>query len=265
MEHLIEPIKSIIDDASKIVMEIYNQDFAVYKKDDKSPLTLADMECNRIILDGLNAISNYPILSEEENNASWNDRKNWNKYWLVDPIDGTKEFIKKNNEFTINIALIVNGVPEFGVVAAPALGTTYFGIQGKGAWKIDNLGKQNSIKVDSSPKSTWKVVVSRSHVHENAIMLANSLPNSEIMAMGSSLKFCLIAEGTADLYPRFGPTSEWDTAAAQAIVEAAGGKVINFDFKPLRYNTKSSLINPGFIACSEINMSWSNFISAAFK
>lgn len=261
MEHFIDPIKTIVTEASNIVMDIYKQDFSVYKKNDESQLTLADLECNRIITKGLNAMSNYPILSEEGNDVAWEERRKWNQYWLVDPIDGTKEFIKKNDEFTINVALITNGVPVFGVVAAPALRTTYFGIQGKGAWKVDSLEKQYSIKVNAPPKSGWKVVISRSHVNKAAVQLANSLPESEIISMGSSLKFCLIAEGNADIYPRFNPTSEWDTAAAQAIVDAAGGKVINFDLNPLRYNTKSSLTNPSFIVCSKIDILWSTFIT----
>jgi 3'(2'), 5'-bisphosphate nucleotidase len=261
MEQFIEPVKTIITKASHIVMRIYKQDFSVFNKDDKRPLTLADLECNKIITEGLSAISNYPILSEEGNEIAWSERRKWNQYWLVDPIDGTKEFIKKNDEFTINIALITNGVPVFGVVAAPALNATYFGIQGLGAWKIDNHGKHHSIKVNPPPKSNWKVIVSRSHVNKKAVALfASSLPGSELITMGSSLKFCLIAEGNADIYPRFGPTSEWDTAAAQAIVTAAGGKVIDFELNSLRYNTKNSLVNPGFVVCSKIDILWSDFI-----
>jgi 3'(2'), 5'-bisphosphate nucleotidase len=265
MEQLIAPVSSIVSDASRVVMEIYEQEFSVYEKDDKSPLTLADLECNRIVTEGLNSISNYPVFSEEGKDVAWEERKHWNQYWLIDPIDGTKEFIKKNDEFTINIALVTKGVPIFGVVSAPALLTTYFGVKGIGAWKVDSNGKQCSINVNAPPKTGWKVVVSRSHVNKAAVQLANSLPESELISMGSSLKFCLIAEGNADIYPRFGPTSEWDTAAAQAVVDAAGGKVISFDLNPLRYNTKSSLINPNFIACSKLDIQWLSIIKQYLK
>jgi 3'(2'), 5'-bisphosphate nucleotidase len=258
MEDLLTPLREIIFNASNAVMKIYEQDFSVYEKEDKSPLTEADLEANKIITDGLQKISEYPILSEEGKNIPWIERKKWHRYWLVDPIDGTKEFIKKNDEFTINIALIENGAPILGVVAAPALEKLYVGIIDKGASVYDNFVEHREIKVSAVPEHGWRVVGSRSHNSEEAMELANSLPGSEFVSMGSSLKLCAVAEGSADIYPRFGLTSEWDTAAAQAIVEAAGGQVITTGLRPLRYNTKESLLNPFFIVCSEVHPLWAD-------
>ena len=260
MEKYLDPLRSIMADTSSAILEIYQQDFSVFEKDDKSPLTEADLVANKIITAGLKEISDLSILSEEGKDISWDERKNWQQYWLVDPIDGTKEFIKKNGEFTVNIALIDNGVPVLGVVTVPARAVSYIGIQGKGAWKENANGMCTDLAVNPSPISGWKVIGSRSHNSESALALAKLLPESEFVSMGSSLKLCSVAEGKADIYPRFGPTSEWDTAAAQAVVEAAGGMVINLDLTPLRYNTKESLLNPYFVVCSEINELWSGFV-----
>ena len=258
LDKYIEPLKSMMEEASQAIMEIYNQDFLIHAKDDSSPLTAADLECHRIITTTLRAISDFPILSEEGEITAWDTRKHWDQFWLIDPIDGTKEFINKNNEFTINVALIKNHLPILGVVSVPAQQLSYFGIQGKGAW-IEN-GHPRSIHVKPPPQSGWKVIISRSHASKNALALADFLPDSTLISMGSSLKLCAVAEGSADIYPRFGPTSEWDIAAAQAVVEAAGGCVLTLDLTPLRYNTKESLINPYFIACSKVDERWHKFI-----
>lgn len=260
MKKFIEPLRGIMADASRAIMEIYRQDFSVYEKDDKSPLTEADLKANKIIVAGLQALANYPILSEEGKNIPWMERRDWDRYWLVDPIDGTKEFIKKNGEFTVNIALIENGIPVLGVVTVPALGVNYFGIKDIGAWKETSDGAQENLTVSAPPENGWRVVGSRSHNSETALALAKWLPGSEFVSMGSSLKLCAVAEGVADIYPRFGPTSEWDTAAAQAVVEAAGGQVVKLNLEPLRYNTKESILNPYFIVCSEVCSIWSDFV-----
>ena len=262
MENLVNPLRSIMADASSAILNIYQQDFSVYEKEDKSPLTEADLTANHIITTGLREISDFPILSEEGKDIPWDERRTWQQYWLVDPIDGTKEFIKKNGEFTVNIALIDNGIPVFGVVTVPAQGVNYIGKRGEGAWKETANGDRQKLTVNPPPQSGWKVIGSRSHNSESALALAELLPGSEFVSMGSSLKLCSVAEGKADIYPRFGPTSEWDTAAAQAVVEAAGGMVINMDLTPLRYNTKDSLLNPYFVVCAEINDVWSGFVKS---
>jgi 3'(2'), 5'-bisphosphate nucleotidase len=256
-EALIQEIVDISHQAGDKIMTIYQKDFAIYEKSDASPLTEADLAAHNCIVDGLSKVSDLPILSEESADISWQERNSWDAYWLVDPLDGTKEFIKKNGEFTVNIALIQDGEPVFGVVYAPVLAQTYVGTLGQGAYKITA-----GVKAEIAPKAwskgeTWKVVGSRSHQSPEIQALLESLEGqTELVAMGSSLKLCLVAEGAAHLYPRLGPTSEWDTGAAQAVVEAAGGKVtiiedakdaLKADAAPLRYNQKESVLNPYFL------------------
>ena len=260
MQEFIQPLREIMAEASHAILEVYRRDFSVVEKEDKSPLTEADVKAHDIIFAGLQALSSIPILSEEGKEIPWEERRHWERYWLVDPIDGTKEFIKKNDEFTVNIALIEHNIPILGVVAVPAQGVVYFGMQGTGAWKEDNDGNRTEVRVKAPPETGWKIVGSRSHLSETTKALAQWLPDSEFVRMGSSLKFCVVAEGVADIYPRFGPTSEWDTAAAQAVVEAAGGKVLKLNLEPLRYNQKESLLNPYFIVCAEAHAAWTVFV-----
>ena len=256
-ESLIQSIIDISNLAGDKIMDIYQKDFAIYEKSDESPLTEADLAAHNCIVSGLRQLSDVPILSEESTEIPWQERSSWDCYWLVDPLDGTKEFIKKNGEFTVNIALIKDGIPIFGVVYAPVLKHTYVGMLGEGAFKITD-----GVRAEITPKpktagETWKVVGSRSHQSPEIQALLDSLEGeTELVAMGSSLKLCLVAEGVAHLYPRLGPTCEWDTGAAQAVVEAAGGKVtiiedatdaLKADAKPLRYNQKESLLNPYFL------------------
>lgn len=253
------PVVAIARDAGKAIMDIYDKDFSVYEKSDASPLTEADLAAHHIIVNALAEFTDYPILSEESADISWQERQSWQTYWLVDPLDGTKEFIKKNGEFTVNIALIHEGVPVLGVVYAPALDVTYAGSLGSGASKTDAQGNTTPLTpsvVDSD--SPVKVVGSRSHQSPEIQGYLQSLEvQSELVAMGSSLKLCLVAEGAAHLYPRLGPTSEWDTAAAHGVVKAAGGKVNvmiknNADIwedsqAELLYNQKESILNPYFL------------------
>ncbi len=260
MESYLDPLRKIVADASSAILDIYQKDFSIYEKKDKSPLTEADILANQIIIDGLSEISDYPILSEEGKDVSWKERRYWSRYWLVDPIDGTKEFIKKNGEFTVNIALIENGEPVLGIVTAPVQGVNFIGIKNSGAWKEDCNGNRAKLVDKKPPEKDWLVIESRSHNSDAVLALVDELPGAEFIAMGSSLKLCSVAEGLADIYPRFGLTSEWDTAAAQAVVEAAGGKVLKLDLSPLRYNTKESLLNPYFIVCSEIDSKWADFV-----
>lgn len=254
---LAEKATVIAHQAGDAIMDIYAKDFAVYEKADESPLTEADLAAHNTIVAGLKLISSLPILSEESADIDWATRQSWQEYWLVDPLDGTKEFIKKNGEFTVNIALIKEGVPVLGVVYAPVLNHTYVGATGMGAYKIDGETREPINPHQYQSGETWKVVGSRSHQSPEIQALLEGLPgNTELVAMGSSLKLCLVAEGNAHLYPRLGPTSEWDTGAAQAVVEAAGGKVtviddpanpLKSDAPALRYNQKESVLNPYFL------------------
>ncbi|KEA64228.1 3'(2'),5'-bisphosphate nucleotidase [Marinobacterium lacunae] len=258
----LQAIIEIARQAGEKIMAIYAQDFAVYDKSDSSPLTEADLASHHCIIEGLKKLTpEIPILSEESSKSDIDDRMSWSCYWLIDPLDGTKEFIKKNGEFTVNIALIDNHKPVLGVVHVPAKGVTYYGECGQGAFKTEG-GVTQPIKVKALPSEgeTWQVVGSRSHQSDEFREFIDTLPNAEIVSMGSSLKLCLVAEGEADLYPRLGPTSEWDTAAAQAVVEAAGGLVLAFpSLEPMRYNTRSdTLLNPWFMVCAAVSEVWAS-------
>jgi 3'(2'), 5'-bisphosphate nucleotidase len=237
--------------AGAAIMRVYGAGFEVQRKEDDSPLTLADLESQRVILEGLAQVTpGVPILSEESAQSPWSERRTWRELWVVDPLDGTREFVKRNGEFTVNIALVVEHEPVLGVVAAPALGLYYWGAAGVGAFSHHAKSSRTPIHV-SAPQNPLRVVGSRSHSSpETASYLARLAPHV-MSGIGSSLKFCLLAEGKADLYPRFGPTSEWDTAAGQALLEAAGGHVTRLDGHRLRYNCRDSLINGDFLAFSD--------------
>jgi 3'(2'), 5'-bisphosphate nucleotidase len=231
-------------------MRIYDGAFTVQHKDDDSPLTLADLESQRIILEALNALTpGVPILSEESAQAPWAERRHWTELWVVDPLDGTREFVKRNGEFTVNIALVVDHEPLLGIVSAPAQGLVYWGAAGAGAFSRHRGAAQSRIQV-APPQTPVRVVGSRSHASADTASYLARLGSHVMSGIGSSLKFCLIAEGKAELYPRFGPTSEWDTAAGQALLEAAGGHVTRPDGHRLRYNCRESVINGDFLAFS---------------
>mgnify|MGYP002830808951 CR=1 FL=1 len=257
---LLLDVCNVAIEAGKEILTFYNNDIEVTHKEDLSPLTKADLASNKIILDSLKKInSNIPILSEESL-VDWSIRKNWKKYWLVDPLDGTKEFIKKNGEFTVNIALIENNTPVLGVIYTPVKFDLYFAQKNYGSYKINSSSKllnfQEAIKIFVANQSSVKRIIgSRSHSNQSFDSWVNkNFPNSEIVQAGSSLKFCLIAEGTADIYPRFGPTSEWDIAAGHIIVNEAGGEVRTFDNTDINYNTKEDLINPHFYAIGKFKI-----------
>jgi len=235
-------------------LKYYNEDIQVTHKDDSSPLTKADLASNKIIIKALQQLDKtIPILSEESL-VEWNERKKWTKYWLVDPLDGTKEFIKKNGEFTVNIALIENHKPILGVIYTPVKSDLYFAQKNYGSYKINSSSKlinfQEAIKIFVANKSSIeKIIGSRSHSNQFFDSWVNqNFPNAEIVQAGSSLKFCLIAEGAADIYPRFGPTSEWDIASGHIIVNEAGGRVNTFQNIEINYNKKEDLLNPQFYA-----------------
>jgi 3'(2'), 5'-bisphosphate nucleotidase len=247
---LAEALMPVAARAGEAIMAVYDAGFEVQRKEDNSPLTLADLESQKIIIEGLQRLTpDIPILSEESAAAPWAERRHWRELWVVDPLDGTREFVKRNGEFTVNIALVVDHEPLLGVVTAPAKNLCYWGARGVGAFSEHRGARRVPIHT-AVPSQPLRVVGSRSHASaEIAAYLARLAPHV-ITGIGSSLKFCLIAEGQADLYPRFGPTSEWDTAAGQALLEAAGGQVTRFDGHRLRYNCRESLINGDFIAFS---------------
>ena len=250
----LEPLLEAAREAGAKILEIYGRDFEVDYKEDESPLTEADKASNEVIMAFLRrAHPDIPVISEENKQLDYAERKDWTRFWLVDPLDGTKEFIKKNGEFTVNIALVENGVPVLGVVYRPVTGTIYLGLAGEGACKIQDGGEPEWISGGPhySELDEVKVVASRSHltpeVEEFVEKLRINGKTVDFLSAGSSLKLCLVAEGEADVYPRFGPTMEWDTGAAHAVAVAAGKKVVNADTgAPLRYN-KEDLLNPFFI------------------
>ncbi len=243
-------LSSIAKSAGEATLEVYNQEFEVEAKPDNSPLTEADLASHKLIFEKLTELTpELPILSEESATIAWSKRREWQTYWLVDPLDGTKEFVKRNGEFTVNIALIHQNQPILGVVYAPVLDLLYFGSIEIGAYKQDADNEVVPIKVAGSvEKRPIRVMGSRSHQTEEFKDYLKQFDSIELVSMGSSLKLCYVAEGKADIYPRLGLTSEWDTAAAHAIVKFAGGDCLNFETnKELTYNTKDSLLNPYFI------------------
>ena len=252
--NLLLKVCNIAIKAGEEILKYYTEDIHVTHKDDSSPLTKADLASNKIIMNALQQLDRtIPILSEESL-VEWKERKNWTKYWLVDPLDGTKEFIKQNGEFTVNIALIENNKPILGVIFTPVKFDLYFAQKNYGSYKINSSSKlinlQEAEKIFVANQSSIKRIIgSRSHTNQTFDSWVNqNFPNSEIVQAGSSLKFCLIAEGAADIYPRFGPTSEWDIAAGHIIVNEAGGRVNTFENIEINYNKKEDLLNPQFYA-----------------
>ena len=257
----IQKINEIARQAGTAILKIYGQDFEVIEKADKSPLTEADLAAHHVIIDALQSLTpEIPVLSEESADIPYDTRSQWQTYWLIDPLDGTREFIKRNGEFTVNIALIHEGRAVLGVVYVPVSQITYYGDSEHGAFKMDADGNSSAIQVISEYQTPLRVAGSRSHAGDSLLQFLNRLGEYEIISMGSSLKLCLIAEGKADVYPRLGPTSEWDTAAAQAVVEAAGGKVTDTNMNPLIYNTKESLLNPYFFVFGDASVDWSTYL-----
>ncbi|WP_420316823.1 3'(2'),5'-bisphosphate nucleotidase CysQ [Ekhidna sp.] len=248
LENLLETAKKASLAAGTEILKIYESgDFSIESKSDDSPLTRADKAAHKKIVSFLES-TDIPILSEEGRNIPYEERSNWEYFWMVDPLDGTKEFIKRNGEFTVNIALINKGIPIMGVVYPPVLGELYWGLKDKGAFKeVHDSIEELNVSNRRLNEVGLKVVASRSHMSDQTQEFVNSLKEPVVVSRGSSLKFLLIASGEADVYPRFGPTMEWDTAAAHAIVSEAGGSVVQDDeATPLQYN-KVNLLNPKFI------------------
>lgn len=252
-----EGVIALAHEAAARILEVYETRFEVERKDDSSPLTEADLASHHCIVDGLSKLTpQIPVLSEESaHQVPLAVRREWTTLWLVDPLDGTREFVKRNGEFTVNIALIDNGVSVFGVIQQPVTGTLWHGVAGRGAWRRDG-GCEVAITTTQSPPSPLRVAASRSHRDARTQAFLERMGQVEPLAQGSSLKFCRIAEGALDVYPRFGPTSEWDTAAAQAIVEGAGGVVVDPQGRPFRYNQRDTLLNGDFIALGDATLPW---------
>lgn len=262
---LLQAVSDIANAAGASILAVYAQAGApgVTLKADSSPITEADKRAHALILAQLSALTpDIPVLSEESAAVDFALRKTWQRYWLVDPLDGTKEFIKRNGEFTVNIAQIENGQAVFGVVHVPVTGTTYSGSLVTGAFVQQRNAARVAIHTSRlAPDSNKvRVVASRSHrtveLEDVLAQLRRTFATVDAVSMGSSLKICLLAEGKADIYPRLAPTSEWDTAAAHAVLAAAGGELVNTRFEPLRYNQQDSLLNPYFLALADPGYDW---------
>ena len=257
LENDLERLVDISRRAGFAILEWYDRDMGITQKADDSPLTRADLASHELIVAELTQHwPDIPVLSEESADIPWQTRQSWKTYWLVDPLDGTKEFINHNGEFTVNIALIRDHQAVLGIVYVPVTGVCYFAARGDGAWRQDNDNEAIAIEVRSPSAEPAVIVGSRSHANPELSSQLDKLGQHEMISMGSSLKFCLVAEGRADFYPRTGPTSEWDTAAAQAVVEAAGGRVVKIDGTPLTYNTKDSYLNPYFFVIGDQVREW---------
>ena len=260
---LASEVREIAARAAAAILEVYHGAFTVERKSDRSPLTDADLAAHHIIVDALTALTpGLPVLSEESAGVPWSERAQWSRYWLVDPLDGTREFIKRNGEFTVNIALIDAHRPVLGVVHAPVTGEVAWAWQGGGAWRAHDDGPPQQARV--RPRANPLVVAgSRSHGDARLGGMLDRVGAHTLLPLGSSLKFLRIAAAEADLYVRLGPTSEWDTAAAQCVLEEAGGAVLDLAGHVLAYNTHDSLLNPEFIACGDPTHDWAAILAGA--
>jgi 3'(2'), 5'-bisphosphate nucleotidase len=255
---LLAPVTDIARRAGREILEVYRSGAvgASYKAD-ASPLTVADLRAHRLILDSLLQLTpEIPVLSEESAAIPFAQRAGWARYWLVDPLDGTKEFLSRNGQFTVNIALIEGHAPALGVVHVPVPDTSYQGLPAQGAWRLAGDADGTPLHVSARSGAPVRVVGSRSHRGDSLDGFLARLGSHELLAVGSSLKFCMVAEGAADVYPRLGPTSEWDTAAAHAVALGAGGSVSTLEGAPLRYNTREALLNPFFVVFGPQDHDW---------
>lgn len=246
----IASLVNLCEEAGRGILAVREMGFRIETKDDASPVTAADRAAHACLLAGLSARSSLPILSEEGREVPWSQRRRWRCYWLVDPLDGTREFVDGLDDYTVNVALLEEGAVRLGLVHAPAQGVSWAGGAGLGAWRWSG-GRCTAIGV--CPERPPRILASRAHLDEATRAWLANYPEARLRRCGSSVKFCRIAEGGADLYPRFGPTCEWDTAAGQGVLEGAGGAVVSLDTgQPLRYNRGESLINGAFVACADL-------------
>ncbi len=255
---LLDRVAAIARRAGREILEVYHSgEAAASTKADASPLTAADLRSHRLIVAALAELTpGTPVLSEEAADTPFAERCSWRRYWLVDPLDGTREFLARNGEFTVNVALIEGHAPALGVVHAPVTDVSYRGAPGAGAWRQQADAPPQPIRAARHSAVPLRVVGSRSHRGDSLAAFLGRVGPHELLEMGSSLKFCLVAEGAADVYPRLGPTSEWDTAAAHAVLAAAGGTVSALDGAPLQYNTRAQLRNPFFVAYGPTDHDW---------
>lgn len=260
---LLDEVITIARQAGDAIMAVYeSSSLEVQRKDDNSPLTQADLAAHHVIEAGLKRLTpDFPVLSEESASVPFATRSAWKRYWLVDPLDGTREFIKRNGEFTVNIALVEQYESVIGVVYAPAKGLLYYASKGNGAFKQADGTEAEVIRTRTYNTETLTVAGSRSHADETLIRFINRLGPCRLVSMGSSLKICLVAEGRADIYPRLGLTSEWDTAAAQCVLAEAGGALIGLDGKSFMYNLKESMLNPHFLAIGDEQHPWTDYLN----
>ncbi len=256
-----EGVIALAHDAASAILGIYDSEFAVQHKDDNSPLTAADLAAHRCIVDGLARLTpDIPVLSEESaHEVPTALRRQWSRLWLVDPLDGTREFVKRNGEFTVNIALIEDGVAVFGVVQAPVTGELWHGGATLGGFR--RVGStDHRLHVRAPATAPWRVAASRSHRDARTEAFIQRMGEVEPVGLGSSLKFCRLADGRLDIYPRFGPTSEWDTAAGQCVLEGAGGAVVDPQGRPFRYNQRERILNGDFIALGDTALPWRTWL-----
>lgn len=259
-----EGVIAIAEAAAAAILEVYRSSFEVIHKADESPLTRADLAAHHCIVDGLALLTpDIPVLSEESAHlVETATRRGWRRLWLVDPLDGTREFVKRNGEFSVNIALIEDGVAVFGVIQAPVTGELWYGAPGAGAFRRDSSGER-PLRVRAPAHPPLRVAASRSHRDGRTEALLARMGQIEPVGLGSSLKFCRLADGALDAYPRLGPTSEWDTAAGQAILEAAGGLLVDPLGRPFRYNQRQTLLNGDFVALGDPALPWRDWLQSA--
>lgn len=263
LDALLAPVRDIARRAAREILDVYHSgDFGIADKQDNSPLTKADLAAHTTICAGLNRLTpDIPVLSEESAAIPFAERAKWSRYWLVDPLDGTKEFIKRNGEFTVNIALIEGHSVALGVVHVPVSDSCYFAARGLGAFKVEGLNQATKLRTRRLDPRNITLVGSRSHGGDTLTAFTQRLPGEvSLLSKGSSLKLCLVAEGMADIYPRLGPTSEWDTAAAQCVVEQAGGVVVDLKFEPIQYNAKEDILNPHFLVIGDNTFEWAKYL-----
>jgi 3'(2'), 5'-bisphosphate nucleotidase len=257
LNRLLLEVTALAREAGRAILDVYASTFTVTNKEDMSPLTEADLRSEKLILAGLKRIApEIPVLSEEAVKLPWATRRNWSSLWVVDPLDGTREFVQRNGEFTVNIALVQDHRAVLGVVHAPVLERTYYACEGVGAFRSDAEAAGRSIRVAKRGAGPARIVGSRSHRGASLDGFLARIGPHEFVEVGSSLKLCIVAEAGADVYPRLGPTSEWDTAAGQCVLEQAGGQVLKLDGEPLDYNNKEDLLNPHFVGLADADVDW---------
>lgn len=262
LKNLSLEINQVAYQAGKTIRKYFNSSYEIELKHDKSPVTTADIEANNYIEQQLhNLTPDIPRISEESENSSYQERKHWGTFWLIDPLDGTREFVKNRPDFTVNIALVHEQQPVLGVIYLPMADQLYFAALGDHAYRQDQSNSPIEIHVNQKTPSSPKICSSRYHTGKSMQAFLDAVGDHELIARGSSIKSCLVADGSADIYPRFGPTWEWDTAAAQCIIVQAGGYLTTLDMKSLAYN-KESLLNPSFLAFANKQRNWSQPLNA---